>query len=166
MLIDVESCYTDFERIALALRVATKKLCPYFKAHTINVLSSYPIKAILHKLDASGRLLKWAIELSEFDIVYRLRLAIKSQVLASFIAELSGVLRDSLLDRLSKLRTDGSSKTIKGKAGMVLLSPEGLLVAQAVKFSFSISNNEARYKAVLLGLLLARTLNHELRASM
>ena len=33
---------------------------------------------------------------------------------------------------------------------MVLLSPEGLLVAQAMKLSFSISNNEAEYEVVLL----------------
>ena len=77
MLTDVKSCYIDFERITLALRVATKKLRPYVHAHTINILSSYPIRAILHKPDAASKLLKWAIELSEFDIVYRLRLAIK-----------------------------------------------------------------------------------------
>ena len=45
------------------------------------VLTSYPIKVVLHKLDASRRLLKWAIELSEFDIAYRLRSAIKGQAL-------------------------------------------------------------------------------------
>ena len=69
MLTHVESHYTNFERIALALRVATKKQCPYFQAHTINVLSSYLIRAILHMPDSLGRLLKWAIELCEFDIV-------------------------------------------------------------------------------------------------
>ena len=77
MLTDVESCYIDFERITLALRVATNKLRPYVHAHTINILSSYPIRAILHKPDAASKLLKWAIELSEFDIVYCPRLTIK-----------------------------------------------------------------------------------------
>ena len=53
--------------------MATKKLRPYFQAHTIVVLTGSLIKAILHKPDASRRLLKWAVELSEFDIEYRPR---------------------------------------------------------------------------------------------
>ena len=66
---DAKPCYMNFERIALALRVVAKKLCPYFQAHTINVLSNYPIRVIRHKPDALSRLLKSAIELSEFDII-------------------------------------------------------------------------------------------------
>ena len=48
MLTNVETRYTDFERIVLALRMASKNLLPYFQAHTIVVLSSYPIRAVLH----------------------------------------------------------------------------------------------------------------------
>ena len=77
VLIDAKTRYTDFEQIALSLRVASKKLCSYFQAHTIVVLTSYLIKVFLHKPDASGQLLKWAMELSEFDIKYCLRLTIK-----------------------------------------------------------------------------------------
>ena len=91
VLTNAETRYTDFERIALALRTTTKKLHPYFQAHTIVVLTNYPIKAILHKSNASGRLLKWAIELSKSDIEYRPRLAIKGQILADFIVEMSDV---------------------------------------------------------------------------
>ena len=129
MLINAESCHTDFKRIALALRVVAKKLYPYFQAHTINVLSSYPIKAILHKLDASGILLKWAIELSEFDIVYRPRSAIKGRVLA----ELSDVLRASLPD-LSILEINGSSKMVDNEVvyEVVLL---GLRVSQPLSIT-------------------------------
>ena len=64
------------------------------------------------------------------------------------------------------LKTDGSSKAVGGGAGMVLLSPEGLSIAQAVKFAFTTSNNEAGYEAMLLGLRLAKELsvvNLELR---
>jgi len=41
----------------------------------------------MNKLEATGRLIQWAIELSEFDIKYQSRNAIKAQVLADFIAE-------------------------------------------------------------------------------
>ena len=83
----VETGYIDFEPMALAIRMAAKKLRLYFLAHTIIILTGSPIRAILHKPNASGRLLKWAIELSEFDIEYRPKSAIKGQVLAHFIVE-------------------------------------------------------------------------------
>ncbi|XP_077239801.1 uncharacterized protein LOC143880710 [Tasmannia lanceolata] len=57
------------------------------KAHTIKVLTGHPLRQILHRPDTSGRLVKWAVELSEFDIKYLPRPAIKAQVLADFIAE-------------------------------------------------------------------------------
>ena len=57
-LTEVETRNSDFERVALALQMATKKLQPYFQAHTVVVLTGLPIKAILHKSEASRRLLK------------------------------------------------------------------------------------------------------------
>ena len=45
------------------------------------------LKKAMNKLKAAGRLIQWAIELSEFDIKYQLRHAIKAQTLADFIAE-------------------------------------------------------------------------------
>ena len=91
MLTGAEIRYTNFEQIALAFIMAAKKLGPYFQAHTIVVLTSYPVRAILHKPDASRQLLKWVVELSEFDIEYCQRLVIKGQVLFDFIVELSNV---------------------------------------------------------------------------
>ena len=59
------------EKLILALVTAAWKLRPYFQAHTIEVLTKYPMKQVLHKPETSERLMKWAIELSEFDIRYR-----------------------------------------------------------------------------------------------
>ena len=114
MLTDAKTRYTKFEQIALALRMETTKLRPYFQAHTIVILTSYPIRAILHKLDASERLLKWAVKVSEFDIVDRLRSATKGQVLINFIAELSNMPKDSISELLWILETEGSSKAVGG----------------------------------------------------
>ena len=86
----------------------------------IVVLTNYSIKAILHKPDASGRPLKWAIELSEFDFIYRPRYAIKGQVLVDFIIELSNMSKDSVIELLWILETDVSSKLIEGGVSMVL----------------------------------------------
>ena len=59
---------------------------------------------------------------------------------------------DSISEPLWILKTDSSSKAVGGGAGMVLQSPKGLPIAHAVKFSFSILNNEAKYEAILFGL--------------
>lgn len=45
------------------------------------------LEKALHKLDIIGRLLKWALELSVFDIEYHPCTTIKSQALADFIIE-------------------------------------------------------------------------------
>ena len=62
-LLDVETRYPELEKIALALMVATRKQRPYFHSHLIEVLTNYPLCQVLQKPEASGRLLKWAIEL-------------------------------------------------------------------------------------------------------
>ncbi|XP_077251929.1 uncharacterized protein LOC143891180 [Tasmannia lanceolata] len=67
--------------------MAARKLRPYFQAHTIKVLTDQPLRQVLHRPDISGRLMKWAVELSEFDIQYVPRPSIKAQVLADFVAE-------------------------------------------------------------------------------
>ena len=41
----------------------------------------------MNKPEAVGRMVQWAIELSQFDIEYHPRMAIKAQSLADFITE-------------------------------------------------------------------------------
>ena len=79
------------EKLILTLVTAARKLRPYFQAHTIEVLTEYPMKQVLHKPETSGRLMKWALELSEFDIRYKPKRAIKGQVLADFVMEFTPV---------------------------------------------------------------------------
>ena len=75
------------EKLAFALITASKNLRHYFQAHVINVMTDHPLKKVMNKLEAAGRLIQWAIELSEFDIRYQPRNAIKAQALADFITE-------------------------------------------------------------------------------
>ena len=87
-LADAETRYTHLEQAALALRIAAKKLRLYFQANPIMVLTNLPLRSIIHKLDLSGRMTQWAIELSEYGISYKPRLAKKGQVLVDFLAEI------------------------------------------------------------------------------
>ena len=75
------------EKLILALVTTARKLRPYFQAHTIEIPTEYPMKQVLHKPETSGRLMKWAIELSEFDIRYKPKTTIKGQILADFVME-------------------------------------------------------------------------------
>ena len=75
------------EKLILTLVTTSRKLRPYFQAHTVEVPIEYPMKQILHKPETSGRLMKWAIELGEFDIRYKPRIVVKGQILTDFIIE-------------------------------------------------------------------------------
>ncbi|XP_061993662.1 uncharacterized protein LOC133711573 [Rosa rugosa] len=86
-LLDAETRYSPSEKVILALVTAKRKLRQYFEGHSITVYTNLPIRAILSKLDTSGRMAKWAIELSEFDITYKPRSALKGQALADFLVE-------------------------------------------------------------------------------
>ena len=78
VLIGAETRYLKIEKLAYALLIAARKLCHYFQAHLIAVSNNQPLKQILQQTNTSGRLLKWSIELSEFHIDYRSRMAIKA----------------------------------------------------------------------------------------
>ncbi|XP_056860098.1 uncharacterized protein LOC130508553 [Raphanus sativus] len=108
-LLDAETRYNHLEKLALALVNAARKLRHYFKAHQIVVVTSFPIKAVLHKPEVSGRLAKWAIELGEYDVIFRPATAIKSQVLADFVAEFSPVMLPALEQEV-KLRDSEGEK--------------------------------------------------------
>ena len=65
---NVEIRYPELEKLALTLVVASKKLRPYFHLYSIEILTNYPLRQMLQKSEASGGLLKWAIELGQFDV--------------------------------------------------------------------------------------------------
>ncbi|CAL8137244.1 unnamed protein product [Prunus armeniaca] len=84
---DAEIRYPDIEKLAFALVVSARRLRPYFQAHIIHVLTNQPLRQVLQKPETSGRLVKWAIELGEFDIHYKPRQATKGQAVTDFISE-------------------------------------------------------------------------------
>jgi hypothetical protein len=59
----------------------------YFQAHRVVVVTSFPLRAILHNSNATSNIAKWVAELAEFQLDFQPRHAIKSQVLADFIVE-------------------------------------------------------------------------------
>ena len=89
VLHDAETRYQMVEKVALALVITARRMRMYFQNHKVIVRTNYPIMKILTKPDLAGRMIGWAVELSEFHIEYQPRGAIKSQALADFTAELT-----------------------------------------------------------------------------
>ena len=85
-----------------------------------------PLRSILHKPDLFGRMLRWAIELSEYGIKYQPKLAMKGQVMADFIAEVPHK-PSQLVDSL-----DGASKVSRSRIGLLLQSPTGKQIERAI----------------------------------
>ena len=75
------------EKPSLGLMVLAQKLHPYFPGHIVVIPTKFPLKQVLQKLENLGQLAKWAIELGEFDIQFKLITTIKGQALAGFIIE-------------------------------------------------------------------------------
>ena len=97
-----EAKYPLIEKIAFALIVASYKLCPYFQANLILVMTDQPIRKSMYKPDAIGRMIQQAIELSQFNIEYHPRTAIKVQALANFIVEFIILDEDRALDEAKR----------------------------------------------------------------
>ncbi|KAK0603822.1 hypothetical protein LWI29_009058 [Acer saccharum] len=159
-LLPAETRYSPAKKIALALITSARKLRPYFQAHTIEVYTDCPLKLILQKPEVSGRLTKWAVELSEYDIRYTPKAAVKGQAISDFIAEFTEpdaevrrIMEDEQTNKFQwKLHVDGSSNTHGSGAGIVITTPEGDAVECAMRFDFKATNNQAEYEALLASL--------------
>ena len=103
------------EKLAFTLIIAARKLKPYFQAHTIIVLMNKPLRKAMSSPEAAGRMALWAVELSEFDIQYHPRTAVKGQVVANFIAEFTfGDGQEAEEKRQWNIYIDGSSNRQAG----------------------------------------------------
>ena len=152
-----EGRYPLIEKLAFALITTSKKLRHYFQAHIINVMTDHPLKKAMNKLEAAGRLIQWVVELSDFDIRYQPRHAIKPQALADFIAEFTPSCGDVEGMKDSKkwvVHVDGSSTQHAGGIGVVLQSFEGDKLKHKIRLQYQATNNEIEYEALLKGLEL------------
>ncbi|XP_068477236.1 uncharacterized protein [Phaseolus vulgaris] len=120
-------------------------------------MTDLPIQKVLKKPDVAGRMIKWAVELSEFDVRYEPRGPIKGQIFADFVVELSAETTNSAgsNDRWV-LSVDESSNQLGSGAGVILEGPNGVLIEQSLRCAFKASNNQTEYEALIAGILFAK----------
>jgi hypothetical protein len=78
--------YTQLEKVAYTVLMASRKLKHYFQSHEITIPSSYPLDNIFKNPEAIGRIGKWATKLNDHVINYVGKTTMKSQALADFVA--------------------------------------------------------------------------------
>jgi hypothetical protein len=87
VLHEAKTRYLETHKLLYAVLVASRKLRHYFQAHRVVVVTSFPLRAILHNSIATSNIAKWPAELAKFQLDFQPRHSIKSQVLADFIVE-------------------------------------------------------------------------------
>jgi hypothetical protein len=87
VLHEAKTRYLEVHKLLYAVLVASRKLCHDFQAHKISVVSSYPLRVVLHNPNATSNIAKWAAKLVEFEPDFIAHHAVKSQVLANFVVD-------------------------------------------------------------------------------
>ena len=163
--------YLPLEKAILAVVLGIRKLPHYFQAHIVVVLTQLLLKTIIRSADYTGRIAKWGTILGAFDTKYMPRTSIKGQVLADLMVEFTepeieelpsnGNMDEKLAGTISQyclptweVYLDGASNQKGSGVGLVLMSPEKVVIEKSLRLDFSVTNNEAEYEALLEGMVM------------
>jgi ribonuclease HI len=120
------------------------------------VVSSFPLGEIIQCREASGRIAKWAVEIMGETILFAPWKAIKSQVLADFVAQWVDTQLPTapIQPELWTMYFDGSLMKTGACAGLLFISPLGKHLRYVLHLYFPASNNVAKYEALVNGLCI------------
>jgi ribonuclease HI len=149
--------YPQIQKLLYAVILTRRKLRHYFESHPVTVVSSFPLGEIIQCREASGRIAKWAVELMGETLSFAPRKAIKSQVLADFLAEWTDTQLPTtpIQPELWTMYFDGSLMKTEAGAGLLFVSPLGKHLRYVIRLHFPASNNMADYEALVNGLRIA-----------
>ena len=160
-LLDLETRYSPIEKLCLCLYLSCTKLRHYLLSAECTVVSKADvIKHMLSMPILNGRVGKWILALSEFDLKYESAKAVKGQIMVDFVTQHHKRSIDYVEAVPWTLFFDRSSCKQGGGIGIVIISPRGASFEFALPTEPMITNNQAEYEAILKGLQLL----HEVKA--
>jgi ribonuclease HI len=119
------------------------------------------IKYMLSLPILEGRIGKWILALSEFDLTYQSAKAIKGQRMDDLVTQHCG-LEVAVVEPISwTMFFDGSLCGAGARIEIVLISSQGANYEFSIPIEKTSTNNEAEYQEVLKGIKLLREVNVE-----
>jgi ribonuclease HI len=143
--------YPQIQKLLYMVVLARRKFRHYFESHPVTVVSSFPLGEIIRNPDEAGRIAKWSVELMGEMLAYTPHKAIKSHILADFVAEWTDTQLPppQIQAECWTLYFDWSVMKTGAGAGLLFISPLGEHMRDAVHLHFLASNNMAEYEALL-----------------
>jgi hypothetical protein len=130
--------YSEMEKMAYAVVMAKRKLRHYFQSHNVSVPTDFPLRDMFENKESTGRMGKWATKLAEHVINFVARSAIKSQVLADFVADWtpSAPKGEAIVtEPVWEVQCDGAYCHLGSAAAAVLKSLSGIKLRYALRLN-------------------------------
>jgi len=155
-LVDAKTRYSTIEKLCLCLYFSCIKLRHYLlSAECTIICKDDVVRYMLSMPIMNGRIGKWILTLSEFDLRYESAKAVKGQIMADFVTQHCGVV-NALENVPWMLFFDGSTCDRGPRVGIMLISPRGKKYEFSLPIIATSTNNQAEYQALIKGLELLK----------
>ena len=160
--------YLPLEKTCVALVWATRKLRHYMLAYKVLLIARMdPLKYLMEKLVQDGKIAKWVLFLSEFDIKYVTQKFVKGTTIANHLIhrspeEAEEIQGDSLDEDIMgieveswKIYFDEATNQNGCGIGVLSISPKGTHIPFSGKLNFPTTNNATEYETCIIVLQAA-----------
>ncbi|RVW26177.1 Pol polyprotein [Vitis vinifera] len=169
-MLEYECKYIMIERLCLAVVWATRRLRHYMTEYSVLLVSRLdPLRYLFDRPVLTGRLMRWLVLLTEFDIHYVTQKSVKGSIVADHLASLpisddrsvdDDFPDEQIVSMTSitgwRLYFDGAANQSGFGIGILLISPQGDHIPRSVRLAFSdhhrLTNNIVEYEACITGL--------------